>query len=246
MREVKPFRFAGGDAGCLLLHGFGGTPEEMLKLGEYLAGRGLYIIGARLAGHGTDPSELKRKTYRDWIESSLKSLQELKNNCKEVYVAGFSAGGTIALHLAATSVVDGVITICSPVYLDLRLYLARPVRYMFNFKREVERNIKDPAARQRHISYKTVPLKAVLELLALMRLVRSELDQITVQALLFQAREDQVVPQGNATFIYNRLTGAPSKKILWLENSGHMATIDYDKEVVYTEIYKFISDVSKT
>lgn len=40
---VNPFYFPGGQIGCLLIHGFSGTPAEMLPLGDYLAGQGLNI-----------------------------------------------------------------------------------------------------------------------------------------------------------------------------------------------------------
>src|SRR5436309_331310 len=46
--------------GCLLVHGFTGTPEEMRPLGEALAARGFPVHAVRLAGHGTDVAELAR------------------------------------------------------------------------------------------------------------------------------------------------------------------------------------------
>ncbi|MHB1041261.1 MAG: alpha/beta hydrolase [Eubacteriales bacterium] len=228
----------------MLLHGFGGTPDEMLQLGKFLADRGISVYGVRLAGHGTSPADLKGISYRHWIESALEGLQELRKNCKKVYAAGLSTGGTISLHIAATSPLDGVIAICAPVYLDLRLYLKRPLRFTFQFGREVDRNIKDPAARKNHLAYKSVPLKAIFEFLALLRLVRSELHSVTAPVLLLQSRDDQVVARENASYIYNRLTGAAAIKIIWLERSGHMATVDYDKGVVFQSIYNFITDLN--
>lgn len=223
------------------MHGFGGTPDEMLQLGQYLAGRGLSVNGVRLAGHGTSPASLKGITYHHWIGSALEGLQELRKDCKKIYAAGLSMGGTIALHLAAAGRLDGAISICAPVYLDLRLYLKRPLHYMLHFGREVDNNIKDPAARKNHLAYKSVPPSAVFQLLALLRLARSELKRITAPVMLFQSRDDRIVPRENVSYIYEQLTGAAARQVIWLENSGHIATIDCDKEIVFTCIYDFIT-----
>jgi len=240
MKEVKPFYFSGGKTGCLLIHGFTGTPAEMLPLGRYLAGRGMTVMGVRLAGHGARPGDLRGVSHRDWVGSATAGLAELKKKCSSVYVIGLSMGGTIAFHLAANYRVDGAVSICAPVYLDLKLCLARPLRYLFGFKGEVERNIKDPEARKNHLAYPAVPPGALLQLFALLRAARGELGRITVPVLLFQARDDCIVTTGNAPFIYNHLVNSPGKELIWLERSGHMATIDYDREIVFAETYRFV------
>src|SRR2546429_9501847 len=55
--------------GCLLVHGFTGTPEEMRPLGEALAARGFPVYAVLLAGHGTDVAELARTCWTDWFAS---------------------------------------------------------------------------------------------------------------------------------------------------------------------------------
>ena len=40
MPGAEPFYFKGTAAGCLLLHGFTATPQELRGLGEHLAARG--------------------------------------------------------------------------------------------------------------------------------------------------------------------------------------------------------------
>lgn len=212
----------------------------MRPLGDYLAGQGLTVLGVRLAGHGTQPSDLKGKTYRHWIDSAADGLAELKDRCGKVFVAGLSMGGAIALHLAANHPVDGVVAICAPVYLDLKLYLARPFKYLLGFKHEVGRNIKDPVARRNHLAYTGAPLGAAIQLLALLRSVRAELDRVTAPVLLIQAEDDCIVPPGNAPFIYRRLVNSAKKELIWLKKSGHMATIDYDKAITLAETYRFI------
>lgn len=243
IKEIEPFYFPGGDTGCLLIHGFGGTPLEMLPFGEYLAAKGITVLGVRLDGHGTRPSDLKGMTYLQWVDSAVSGLEELRNKCSKVYLIGLSMGGTISLHLAANYRVDGVVTVCAPVYLDLKLYLAHPLRYLKHFKKEVDHNIKDPRARKNHYAYTKVPPGAVIQLFKLMRFVRSELKSIGIPVLLFHSRGDCIVHPGNASFIFENLTKARNKNIIWLDNSGHMAVIDYDKDLVMSETYRFITAI---
>jgi carboxylesterase len=47
--SAEPFYFPGGKTGCLLVHGFTGSPKEMRWMGEYLAGQGYTVLGVRLA-----------------------------------------------------------------------------------------------------------------------------------------------------------------------------------------------------
>jgi carboxylesterase len=211
-------------------------------MGHHLAAGGLTVLGVRLAGHGTQLADLKGKSYRHWIDSAAAGLAELKASCSRVFIAGLSMGGTIALHLAADHRADGVIAICAPVYLDLKLYLMRPFKYLMGFKNEVGCNIKDPVARKSHLGYSRIPLSSALQLFALLRSVRADLGRITVPALLLQARDDLIVPPGNAPFIYHRLVNSPQKKLVWLEKSGHVATIDYNKDIVFSETIRFIKE----
>ncbi len=45
--------FEGNDVGCLLVHGFTGTPQNVRPLADYLARRGLAVSAPRMPGHGT-------------------------------------------------------------------------------------------------------------------------------------------------------------------------------------------------
>jgi carboxylesterase len=87
--------------GALLIHGFTGTPREMRPLGEALAGAGLTVLGVRLAHHATQPRDMFRSHWRDWYASVLDGYYLLRDQCETVFVMGLSAGGTLALYLAA-------------------------------------------------------------------------------------------------------------------------------------------------
>ena len=196
-----------------MIHGFTGTPAEMLPLGEYLAGRGFTVCGVRLAGHGTNPSHLRGITYRHWIDSAKNALFDLKKECTQIYVAGFSMGGTIALHLAANYSLNGLIVICAPVRIYIKFYLMRLLNLLRGFKQEVEQNIKDPAARKNHIAYGSAPPGAALQLFRLIRAVGPMIPELSKPVLIFQSTADRIVSPENAKYLYNRLTKATDRDL---------------------------------
>lgn len=152
-------------------------------------------------------------------------------------------GGTIALHLAAGHRVDGLVTICTPLVFDLKFYTTRTASLFLNFKSETKQNIKNPAARKDHIAYSSVPPGAFFQLLALLGATRSRLDRITVPVLLFQSSDDRIVSPTNAPYLYRQLTGTDKKELVWLNNSGHMATLDYDKTIIFENTLRLIKEI---
>ena len=70
---AEPFFFPGAGkiarTGCLVTHGFTGTPKEMRWLGKYLNKDGCTVCGIRLAGHATQPEDMIRSRFSDWLLS---------------------------------------------------------------------------------------------------------------------------------------------------------------------------------
>ncbi len=157
--DLNPFFFKGGSVGCLLIHGGTGSPPEMRGMGEYLAGKGLTVLGVRLAGHGTTPEDLATKSWRDLIASAEEGLSRLQAQCYHVFVAGLSLGGLITLYLAAHHPIQGAIVMSAPAYIkDWRLRLL-PVLKLFIkwFHSSGELDLTDPEAGQRVFFYRRIP-----------------------------------------------------------------------------------------
>src|SRR5881409_890579 len=87
--------------GCLLVHGFTATPDEMRPLGEALAARGFPVRAVCLAGHGSSVAELARTRWTDWCLSVAEGADRLRRDVPAFAVAGMSLGALLALHLAA-------------------------------------------------------------------------------------------------------------------------------------------------
>jgi len=98
---AEPFFFPGGQVGVLLVHGLTGTPKEMRWMGEYLAQKGFSVLGVRLAGHATNPDNLRKFRWQDWLTSVEDGYHLMKDSTQHVVVAGLSMGGALSLIFAA-------------------------------------------------------------------------------------------------------------------------------------------------
>ena len=186
--DPSPFFFPGGAEGCLLIHGFTGSPPELRPMGEYLADCGLTVSGPLLAGHGTEPQDLARTTWQDWYDSAEKAFQELQRRCRKPFVGGFSLGALLALHLAAHHDVAGLVLMSPALEVrDRRMRLVPLLRYFVKFMPKdmdpSHSDLTDPEAHKRFWSYDVYPVEAVYQLQRLQQVVRSELPSIRAPAL---------------------------------------------------------------
>jgi carboxylesterase len=93
---AEPFFFAGNRVGCLLIHGFSGTPKEMRWMGEYLGNLGYSVLGIRLAGHATQPEDMQRMHWQDWLASVEDGYWLLQGSVDQVFLIGLSMGGILS------------------------------------------------------------------------------------------------------------------------------------------------------
>jgi len=238
--------------GCLLVHGFTATPDEMRPLGEALAAAGFPVRGIRLAGHGTDVADLARTGWRDWFASVEAGAARLGRDVSRIAIAGMSLGALLALHFAATRPADvRALVLCgTPIRLgDGRLRwlpaLARIpwlARRWATIPKPNGPDIADPAVRAASRSYRTMPLTAVLELLRLQAIVRDEVRRVTQPALLLHGRSDHSVPFQNLELLRSVLASRWVETHV-LERSWHVVTLDYDRAEVARLAIDFLARV---
>ncbi|MCA1553461.1 MAG: alpha/beta fold hydrolase, partial [Chloroflexi bacterium] len=166
LRGAEPFHFQGTHIGCLLIHGFTGSPWEMRWLGEQLAADGHSVRGIRLAGHGTCPEDMRSTRWHDWYATVLDGYRELRAQCEQVVVIGLSLGGALALHLAAHETVDALVVMATPLHIrDWRLTAFRPFQRFIPYWRMSDVELQDEAARDASIGYDRMPTICLVSML---------------------------------------------------------------------------------
>ena len=245
VKKTEPFYFPGNETGCLLIHGFTGTPMEMRPLGEFLAKKGCSVLGIRLAGHGTKIEDMNRMIWQDWSNSILDGWHLLHPNTSQVFLIGLSMGAVLALYHASILPAAGVVSMSAPYQFepDPRLKILPLYAKIIPYASKGESDWQDPDADETHFSYDLYPTKGLIELSDLLKNMRAALPDITAPTMLIHSSQDIGVPPHNMSKI-SRALGTPTRDVqeLLLENSGHVVTRDLDKDLVFEAIHQFIQD----
>jgi len=239
---AEGFALAGSrPLGCLLIHGFTATPDEMRPLGEALAARGFPVRAVRLAGHGTRVADLAATRWAEWFASVAEGADRLRRDVPTLAVAGMSLGALLALHLAAARPTEvAALVLCgTPLrlsgaglrWLPLLARIPWIARRWATIPKPGGPDIADPAVRAASRSYRAMPLSAVLELLRFQAVVRGEIGRVTQPALLLHGRHDHSVPLANLE-LARRSLGSRLIESHVLERSWHVVTLDYDRDEV--------------
>jgi carboxylesterase len=223
--------------GCLCIHGFTGSPEEVAPLAEYLRKRTDWIVKTpTLPGHGEE-LQLRGITYDQWFQAAEQELQALMDECETVYVIGFSMGGVIAVYLAEKYRIDKLVLLSAAFYYVNPLQLWKDIRDML---RNGWRRIGEhPLFIRYKNKMRSTPLTAVLEFRKLVNEVRPRLPYVHVPVLIVQGEKDGIVPLKSAYYLYQRI-GSPKKKLLFLPESYHHVCHSTDRHVLFAEVGNFL------
>lgn len=239
MKGAEPFFLPGGEQGVLLIHGFTGSPAEMRLLGEFLHGKGYTVFAPRLCGHGTRVEELSKTKWFHWYSGVEDGYHILQSLCKSVAVVGLSMGGLLAFMLAAEYPVAKVVSLSTPIYIaDKRLGLL-PMYRVFREYVPKKRKVYMDLAPKYSVGYHATPLSSLTSLVELIQQVDRLLPTVKVPALIVQARWEHTVQPRSAKHIYDRI-GSSEKQLIWLEKSGHIVTLDVEREQVFKHIIEFL------
>lgn len=243
--ELKPFFFEAGHRAVLLLHGFTGSSSDVRMLGRFLEKKGYTCLAPHYKGHGVPPERLIETSPDDWWQDVVQAYETLKEaGYKEIAVAGLSLGGVFSLKLGMNVPLKGIITMCSPMTMRTTDKMFEGViKYAYDFKR-FERKDEDEIQKEVEvIRQKGMPSLPQLQQLVVD--VRNELDLIYTPVLVVQSRNDEIIDPQSAHIIYNEVESL-DKQLIWFENSGHVITLDKEKNELHDVIYKFLETLDWT
>ncbi|SNR35821.1 carboxylesterase [Haloechinothrix alba] len=234
------------EVGVLLCHGFTGTPASMRPWGEYLARTGLTVRCPRLPGHGTSWRELNKTRWQDWYARVRDEAERLLEECASVYIFGQSMGGTLTLRLgqefgdriAGLALVNPAVTTLRRKMALLPL-LAPFVPSVAGLGGDIA---KEGAG---EFTYPRVPLRAAASLAQLWKHVLADLPRISQPILLFHSIVDHVVEPANSAIIIERVSSTDITDFV-LRDSFHVATLDHDAPLIFTESVAFISRLQQS
>lgn len=245
MKGAEPFELsAPGEKVVLLIHGFTSSAYSMRELGEKLQAAGYTAKGILLPGHGTTPDDLEKTSWQEWYSAVESAYLDLTKNFKTIFICGQSMGGCLAMYLASFYPVSGVIAISSGLKLtDKKLWMLPLAKHFIRFipKRNGP-DLKNPEAKQQEVHYSVMPVRSIMQLQKFLDRLKSRTASIASPALFIHALDDHTFGYQNMETLYNLVASSVKKKIT-LNNSYHIATLDYDKTTVQNEIIGFIRNL---
>lgn len=242
---AEPFFHPGDQIGCLLVHGFTGTPKEMSWLGEDLARRGHTVLGIRLTGHATKPEDMVRTRWQDWLLSVEDGINILQGCTKKQVVIGLSLGGVLTLLAASRYPMAGAVAISTPCDLpkDPRLPFAGLFALIQPRVTKGASDFRDKEAEKLHVDYPFYPTKSILQLINALEEMRASLPAIKVPVLLVQSQGDHAIPAESMDYLFDHIDSKIKRK-MWVENSGHVVIREPDRYTVFEAISKFLKEIT--
>jgi carboxylesterase len=237
---AEPWSSDGNEVGILVLHGFTGSPKSMRPWAEALAAEGWTVRLPLLPGHGTTWQDMNLTTWEDWYAEVEKALRDLQSRCTTVFVMGLSMGGSLTLRLAEQhgDEIAGIVLVNPAVHSE------RPDRHLLPILQRfigsfpgISNDIAKPG--QDEGAYDKIPLKAAHSLSQLWKQVKADIAKVTQPLLLFRSAVDHVVEPSNAAFILGHVSSSDKEEVV-LADSFHVATLDYDAEVIVRDSIAFV------
>jgi carboxylesterase len=243
----------GRRVGCVCLHGLTASPDEVRWLARALHQRGISAYAPRMNAHGVGYRDMARVQWQDWYYNALDGYHLLRQTCDQVYVAGLSMGGLIALLLASAVPLDGVIVMASPILLkptqppiDLAHLIAPLMPYTYQpdvsalptrIRAEQIRRGFPNVGRVRYDQWAT---RAVAAFHTITLLAHDALPNIHAPLLAIYSRGDQTVLTENLDLIARTVKSNIVETHL-LTDSDHILTQDSECDAVFALVGDFIA-----
>ena len=236
---AEPYFGGSGPNGVLLCHGFTSSPQSMRPWADHLEADGFRVALPRLPGHGTTWREMNQTRWEDWYACVDRAFLDLQGNCGRVFLCGLSMGATLALRLAeqrGDAVAGLAVVNPSLTSADPRIKLLPVLRHILPSLGGISSDIALPDAVE--AAYHRSPLHAGWSVTRLWAATVRDLGQVSQPLLVFKSVRDRVVGPGSLKLIEERVRSSDFS-VVRLERSYHVATLDYDAELIFTSSSAF-------
>ena len=236
---------ADGQRGALVLHGFTGNPGSMRGLAEAFAAGGYHVEMPRLPGHGTTVEDMLTTRWADWSGAVEAAYQRLAERASSIVVAGLSMGGSLTLWMAGQHPdIAGLVCVnpaTQPQAPEIVAMLEGMVAEGTTVMPGIGSDIADPDAKES--AYEGTPIPCLLSLVRDgLAVIGPTFPSLHMPLLLLSSPQDHVVEPVQSDFLAETY-GGPVQRIT-LERSYHVATQDYDKDLIFAESVAFADRVT--
>lgn len=239
---AQPFYHPGDETGCLVLHGFTGTPANIRVVADKLAEAGYTVYAPLLSGHGTTLRDMDAQTGAVWVNDALQAYDKLMNaGCTRIFLLGLSMGGILCALTAQERRCDGLVLMSTPFrmrrYLKNAMRVSPAVRFLIT-ERGGARHTQDPYAQ----GYPGVPLRKLRDLDELTLRARGGLYKLECPILILQSELDTRVDLKSVPIAQYGVRSTDVTTIL-LHHSPHGCSYGPERDAVAAYCLEFVQRI---
>ncbi len=250
MEGCEPFSHDAGDAvrtGVLVVHGFTGNPSSMRPQAHAAAEAGHHVEQPRLPGHGTSLEDMLETDWEDWSGEAAAAYDRLAARVDRIVVMGLSMGGTLTLWTGLQRQQDptlaGLICVNPAASADQNAEMGPMLADLLADGTTtipgIGSDIADPDVTE--IAYDGTPVAPLISLLDATAAISDRYGELSVPLLLFTSHDDHVVAPDHSRHLAATYGGEVDH--VWLDRSYHVATQDYDRDLIIERSLAFVAQV---
>lgn len=225
----------------LLLHGFAGTPREMLPLGQTLLRRGFSVRAPLLPGHGENLQAMREVCLEDWLEAVVQTYTFMQRDERPIAILGFCLGGALALHLAGQLYPRAIGCLATPAQ-PLPTSMFPSADGLCSNLKNISDGSSSEVRRWRQAGcHLAVPDSFFAQYQQLLSKLSSTLADVRCPLLVAQSRDDGITPPQDAELIL-KAAQSSRRKLVWSQRSGHALPIDVGRRALFQEIVSFLEE----
>ena len=243
--SAEPYCAAGGPHGALVLHGFTGNPSSMRGVAEALAAAGFAVELPLLPGHATSVEDMLTTDFSDWGAAAEAAYLELAGRTDSVVAVGLSMGATLAAWVTARNpavaglvAVNGMFEPPAPSFLEM---LRATVNQGCDRFDGIGSDIALPGVSEG--AYPATPIEPLISLMEAVTELHGDLPGIRCPVLILTSPQDHIVPPSSSDVLAAAVAG-PVERVV-LERSYHVATLDFDRDLVEKRTVEFALRVTR-
>lgn len=243
----------------VLIHGLLSTPREFGLISLPVQSRGVPLIIPRVEGY-TEADRSRFVTWQAWVEAACHAIRSQVGVDQPFVLGGLCSGGMVAAAVAARGEFNvQALVMMSPSFgydgwartvwwrwrrlgyaLGLDRWITIKESPPYGIKNEKIRKWVERDMQQRATSAAgpaTLPLWAIHQSEKLMNHVVKQFPGLKIPTVVIHSRLDEICSLGIVRRVFETLPRGANRLVV-LENSYHMITIDNDRQQVTAELLK--------
>ena len=250
----REFTLGEGEDAVVLVHGYGDSPAAFQLMAPALAAQGFTCRGLRLPGHGLPMGQYRQTSAVQWRDAVRSTITELRGRYRRVYLLAHSLGAAIAVEAASepTAAVDGMTLLAPLVEVSSRRSPLLPVGTWYRLldgllvftdyvMSPYPTDLWDKSAAVLVREDKFIPRGVIRDLFALLARNAERAKTFRIPVLMILARHDLVVDNQASERFFHDCAARP-KRLLYVENAGHLLALDQGWKALVDEAARFFRE----